>query len=157
MHWLLYTSRRTPIAETAKMLLETYIPQANLSVVNGIENLDRYYRSFQPTPTHALLIVNNQPDLIALEPFTKYLFDMKCLIGWTDRARKDDSLKAFEFCPRFIAYLPEDFVFLQEILQKISGQPLRANAKTSQISALAQDKDSWTTRLGVGKNLTDPD
>ncbi len=151
MHWLLYASSYTPVAETAKMLLETYIPHADLSVVNGVENLDRYYRSFHPTPTHALLIVNNRSDLIALEPFTKYLFDMKCLFGWTDRARKEDSLKAFEFCPRFIAYLPEDFVFLQEILQKISGQPLHANAKNGQELALAQDKNSWKTQLVADK------
>ncbi len=151
MRWLLYASLQTPITKTAELLLETYIPKVDLVVVNGIENLDCYYRSIQPTPSHALLIVNKRADLIALESFKKYLFDMKCLIGWTDRACKDDSLKAFEFYPRFIAYLPKDFVFLQEILQKISGQPLHADANNNQEQALAQDEYSWITQLVADK------
>jgi hypothetical protein len=121
MRWLFYSPQEDPIAQTTQDLLEEYISGENLARVIGIENLERYFRRPQKSPSHLFLIINNMEEFHSLGKHKKIITDMKCLIGLTNRSDKELSRKAFEFYPRFIAYLPGDFSFLEFVLRKITG------------------------------------
>jgi hypothetical protein len=130
MRWLFYTPRQTMIATTAEMMMKSHIPETDLVVLKGVENLDRCLPSLQPTLTHALFIVNKTADLDALKKFGASLLKLECLIGWTDYMRKSESWESFQFHPSIILYLPSDFGFLQEIFQNIDS-PLCAPFRNS--------------------------
>jgi hypothetical protein len=121
MRWLFYSPQDGPIARSTQELLEEYVTRDNIVQVFGIENLESFFRHPQKSPSHALLIIHSMGDFLALSKYKKIITDMKCLIGLTNRLDKELSHKAFEFHPRFIAYLPGDSGFLEMVLRKITA------------------------------------
>ncbi len=140
MHWLFYSPQDDPITRSTQELLEEHVSGDSLVRVVGIENLESYFRRPQKSPSHVILIINTMGDFLALSKYKNIITDMKCLIGLTNRQDKVLTDNAFEFLPRFIAYLPGDSGFLEMVLHKITG-----GGKTNQ--QLSQRKE--TTRKPI--------
>jgi hypothetical protein len=158
MQWLFYSPQDGPIARSTQELLEAYVSGDNLVRVIGIKNLESFFRHPQKSPSHVLLIIHTMGDFLALSKYKKIIIDMKCLIGLTNRLDKELSHKAFEFHPRFIAYLPGDSGFLEMVLRKIvlgmkTDKPL-SNQKNPAVKPIVWD---WGLEAERTRQREDPD